>query len=91
MPTLDYILVVFACILFICMFIFLTEDEYGEKPKIYSKGYVILSGIMSFIPYLNFVLAVALFIIYLIARGTGTLCLKHTKFTEKWFGVTDDD
>jgi len=91
MSTLDYILVVFACILFICMFIFLTEDEYGEKPKIYSKGYVILFGIMSFVPYLNLIFAIVLFFTYLFARGSSTLRLKHTKFTEKWFGVTDDD
>lgn len=73
------------------MFIFLTENEWGEKPKIYSKGYIIVFVLMSFIPYLNFVLAIALFIIYIITRGSGILRLKHTKFTEKWFGVTDDD
>lgn len=91
MPTLDYLLLVFACILFICMFVFLTEDEYGEKPKIYSKGYIVVFVLMSFIPYLNIILAVVLFILYIAARGTDTLRLKHTKFTEKWFGVTDDD
>lgn len=90
MPTLDYLLVVFACILFICMFLFLTEDEWGEKPKIYSKGYVILFVLISFVPYLNFFLAIVLFILYIMMRVTDTLRLKHTKFTEKWFGVTDD-
>lgn len=90
MPLFDYLLIVFVCILFICMFIFLTEDEWGNKPKIYSKGYVILFVLMSFVPYLNAFLAIVLFALYIVTRGTDTLHLKHTKFTEKWFGVTDD-
>ena len=73
------------------MFVFLTEDEYGEKPKIYSKGYIVVFVLMSFVPYLNILLAMALFLIYIGTRGTGVLRLKHTKFTEKWFGVSNDD
>lgn len=91
MPPLDYLLFVFVCILFICMFIFLTENEWGEKPKIYSKGYVILFVFMSFVPYLNVVLAIVLPIIYIMARVTDTLRLKRTKFTEKWFGMSNND
>ena len=72
------------------MFIFLTEDEWGEKPKIYSKGYVILFGLASFIPYFNTLFAMALIFTYIMLRANSVLKLKRTKFTEKWFGVTDD-
>lgn len=90
MSLFDYLLCAFVCILFICMFIFLTEDEWGEKPKIYSKGYVILFGLASFIPYFNTLFAMALMFTYIMLRANGVLKLKHTEFTEKWFGVTDD-
>lgn len=89
MPLFDYFLIVFVCILFICMFIFLTEDEWGKKPKIYSRGYVILFGIASFVPYFNVFLGIFLFLGYICSRGCGVLKLKHTKFTEKWFGVEE--
>lgn len=91
MPPLDYIVIVLVCIILICMFCFLTTDEYGDKPKIYSKGYVILFVLLSFIPYFNFFLAIVLLTLYVIARACGELQLKRNKFTKKWFGVGNKD
>lgn len=89
MAPFDYALTVLICILCICAFLFLTETEYGEKPKIYSRGYVILFGIASFVPYFNVFLGIFLFLGYICSRGCGVLKLKRTKFTEKWFGVEE--
>lgn len=91
MPPLDYIVIVLVCIILICMFYFLTTDKYGNKPKAYSRGYVILFILLSFIPYFNFFLAIVLLAIYIMARVYGDLLLKRNKFTKKWFGVGNKD
>lgn len=89
MPFLDYIIVVIICIILICVYAFLTTDEDGDKPKIYSKGYIILFTLLSLIPYFNVFVGIALLVIYIMLRAAGVLKLKHNKFTEKWFGVNN--
>ena len=71
------------------MYAFLTTDEDGDKPKIYSKGYIILFALLSLIPYFNIFIGVVLLAMYILLRAAGIVKLKHNKFTEKWFGVTD--
>lgn len=86
---LDYIIISFLCLLTVCIYPLLTTDRYGNKPKVYSVGYIIIFIALSFVPYFNIVLGISLIVVYVALRSIGDLKLKHNKFTKKWFGVTD--
>lgn len=89
MPVLDYIIITLICLIIICMYPLLTTDRYGDKPKVYSIGYIIIFVALAFVPYFNLFLGITLLIVYVMSRAFGDLKLKHNKFTKKWFGVSD--
>lgn len=58
--------------------------------KFPTRGHIVIIGITSFVPIANAILFAIIIGLYIGARESGDLKLKHNKFNKYWFDIDDE-